>query len=185
MRNFILASALAFFGAIGAAGAAPITYTVDLTIGAGGVEGSVTTDGTIGVLDEVNFLDWTLELTEGAQSFTLLGPLSGNNSDVLVSGTAATATATGLFFNFDGSGFVLFQNPNIGSGQNWFCIETGSCNNNTDTFNVRVGASGLEVSAAQSGVVQWASAEAVPAPAALALFGLGLGLLAWRQARRA
>ena len=38
--------------------AAPITYNVNQTIGGGSVVGTVQTDGTIGVLDDVNFLAW-------------------------------------------------------------------------------------------------------------------------------
>ncbi len=95
--------------------AGPITYTLNNAVGAGNISGSIQTDGTIGVLGDANLLDWNLLLDDGVGTFNLLGPLSGNNSGVDISGSDLSATATQLLFNFSGSGFALFQNPSIGS----------------------------------------------------------------------
>jgi hypothetical protein len=51
-------------------------------VGAGGVTGFIETDGTAGTLSDGNILDWNLLLNNGTTTFSLLGPLSGNNSQV-------------------------------------------------------------------------------------------------------
>jgi hypothetical protein len=103
--------------------AGPITFSLNNTVGAGSISGTIATDGFLGVLGTSNILDWDLTLSDGTTSFTLLGPLSGNNSQVVVVGTDLSETATQLLFNFSGSGYVLFQNPTIGSAINYFCVE--------------------------------------------------------------
>ena len=59
----VFASASALLG--GALQAAPITYNVNQTIGAGSVVGTVETDGTLGVLGTANFIAWNLALKRG------------------------------------------------------------------------------------------------------------------------
>src|ERR1700737_1754901 len=66
-----------------ASAADPIVYTVNLSFGGGTVTGDIITDGTIGALTESNIIDWVLTLDNGVDpAFTLMGPLSGNNSSV-------------------------------------------------------------------------------------------------------
>lgn len=105
---------------------ADIIYTGIRTVGTATANLSITTDGTIGVLASANILDWTIQLTDGATSFTLLGPLSGPNSTKLISGDVLSATATGLFFDFGGSGLALFQ---VGGGQAFYCLQSDGCVN--------------------------------------------------------
>jgi hypothetical protein len=63
------------------ANAGPIDYKVNLAIGGGTVTGDIFTDGTIGALAQSNITNWVLTLNNGVDPpFTLLGPLSGNNS---------------------------------------------------------------------------------------------------------
>jgi len=91
-----------------------ITYTVNDAVGAGNVTGFITTDATIGTLATGNILDWNLIVNDGTDpTFNLLGPTSGNNSGVAVSGADLTSTATQLLFNFSGTdnGYLLFANP--------------------------------------------------------------------------
>jgi len=104
----------------------PITYNVDQHIGSGKVEGTITTDGTLGVLAKANITDWTLDLTSGADTFTLnLG-----NSQVLLQGLDLTATPTELLFNFNGTdgGYFAFQanNPGLFSGYHYVCFDTNN-----------------------------------------------------------
>ena len=68
--------------------ASPITYQVSRSILTGSVVGSITTDGTIGTLTTANIVNWSLTLNDGSTPFTLLGPTSGNNSGLLVSGSS-------------------------------------------------------------------------------------------------
>jgi hypothetical protein len=131
------------------AGYAPLghatVFSVDRTIGTGTVVGTITTDGTLGVLGTADVTTWDLTLSAGAASFTLLGPLSGNNSALTVVGSDLSATATQLVFDFSSYGLALFQNPGIGSSQNWYCIEGPSSNctpfgtSSTGTESVQVG----------------------------------------------
>ena len=69
--------------------------------GTGTATGSITTDGTLGVLATANITDWNILVQDGAFSFTLA---PGSSQFMFVSGTKLTATSTGLFFNFDVSG---------------------------------------------------------------------------------
>ena len=103
--------------------AGPI-YILDHTIGGGGVSGTIETDGAIGTLTSTNILDWNLDIDDGVSTFSLLGPLSGNNSGILISaGTGFTATAINLLFDFGGlTGGILFQSPMIGVGQTFYQI---------------------------------------------------------------
>ncbi len=126
MRKTIMVMASLLALSVGTAEAT--TYIGNRTIGTGSASLSITTDGTIGVLSGANILGWTIGLNEGGDMFTLQGPTSGNNSQLLVSGTALTATATDILFNFSAaSGFALFQNPNIGSGQHFYCPQINGC----------------------------------------------------------
>jgi hypothetical protein len=112
---------------VGVSTASPITYSVNRTIGAGSVTGTIQTDGSLGVLAAANITDWNLTLFDGTSTFVLTGPASGNNSHVFSSGSDITATASNLFFNFSGvdSGYLLFQ-VSFGSGQHYYCDATFS-----------------------------------------------------------
>jgi hypothetical protein len=150
----LLVSASVFAGSI---------YNINSTIGAGSVIGTVETDGTIGVLDEAQILDWNLALDDGTTTFTLFGPLSGNNSQVRIDGAGFTATASDLLFDFSGvDSFVLFQNPSIGSGMNFWCVDgtIGACGGSGDLETVR--ASGTTQAVSKTGVISVGTAAAAP-----------------------
>jgi len=99
-RALLLTLPMLFSSALADAG--PI-YSVNRTIGVGSVVGTIETDGTTGILDVPNLLDWNLTLNAGAGSFSLLGPLSGSNSFAQISGTSFTASLTSLLFDFSSS----------------------------------------------------------------------------------
>ncbi|WP_439400287.1 calcium-binding protein (plasmid) [Bradyrhizobium sp. PMVTL-01] len=75
------------------------TYDVDLSVGTGTVEGSIQTDGTLGVLSQADITNANLTLTNGSYTWTITGAQSFS-----LFGTDLSATTSGLFFNFDGSG---------------------------------------------------------------------------------
>jgi hypothetical protein len=88
--------------------ASPIVYTANtsdfvpggqtLGINGGTVSGTIETDGTIGTLDSSDILGWSLLLNDGTgQTFTL----NPGNSTATLTGTATTATASLLQFNYD------------------------------------------------------------------------------------
>src|SRR5450755_2433229 len=112
---------------VGVSTASPITYSVNRTIAAGSLTGTIQTDGTLGVLTAANITDWNLTLNDGISTFILTGPLSGNNSHVFVVGNDVSATAAALSFNFSGgdSGYFLFQ-VSFGSGQHYYCDATSA-----------------------------------------------------------
>jgi len=74
----------------------------------GRVTGEVVTDGTLGVLELANFVDWNLTVESFLGTQTLLGPLSGNNSFLVTFGDSLTATPDGLYFDFGVIGLAWF-----------------------------------------------------------------------------
>ena len=59
-------------------------FHVNQTIGGGAASGSITTDGSLGVLGSSDITDWNLVLTKGGSTFTDRGPHSGGDSAVYV-----------------------------------------------------------------------------------------------------
>lgn len=141
------------------------TFNVSRSIGIGGVTGTIDTDNTIGTLSQSNITNWNLLLNDGTGTFNLLGPLSGANSQLLIQNSSFSATTTDLLFNFSGSGLVLFQNPIIGSGINFWCIKVDVCGGSGTGESLRITSGNLISS--QSGLTSIATragAQAVPEP---------------------
>lgn len=157
------------------ASSAPI-YSVNRTIGAGSVVGTIETDGTLGTLGTSNVLDWSLTINDGTAGDFLL---TNANSVLSISGSLLSATATGLVFDFSGfNGFVLFQNPHIGSTINFWCMEgvgpicTG-IGDGTESVRRTSTVFTTHQSAVQVGTLQ---ANVVPEPATLALVLAAAGI---------
>ncbi len=174
---------MALWGVLAAAGtaASPVTYTVDRSIGAGSTVGFITTDGTTGVLNLANIIDWQFTLT----SPNLFGPSpvaidfdSQVSSSVV--GTGLSATATDLVFDFSDTGSRFWFQGTV-PGIAWWGMSTveicpaggvpcigeiiGWAPGNEDPAEV----------AQLAGRIAFASAvSTVPAPATLALLGAGL-----------
>jgi hypothetical protein len=116
---------------------ADINYAIDTTITSANptgnplqsdtVFGSITTDGTLGVLGPGNILSWNLDLIDRLNAANDVD-LTNTNSTILVfSGNNLTATANGLFFNYSGTGQIGIQeNGFFFSGEHYFCFSTGS-----------------------------------------------------------
>ncbi len=122
-------------------------YSVNRSIGVGGVSGYIETDGTIGILAANNVKDWQLTLVDDLDTFTLIGPDSGANSELFILGAAFSASATDLLFDFSGDSaqHVLFQNPNLGSEDSYWCFPTPFSVTGT-VFRVVVGISAARTS---------------------------------------
>jgi hypothetical protein len=134
VRFLAIAFVAAQFGSFVAR--ADINYAIDTTITSANptgnplqtdtVFGSITTDGTIGVLGPGNILSWNLDLTDKLNAANDIDLTNANSSIVTFSGSALTASATGLAFNYSGSGeFGIQENGFAFSGFHYFCFSTG------------------------------------------------------------
>jgi hypothetical protein len=178
----LIVAVIAFIGmATGPAVAATI-YNLNIQSGGTSATGSITTDSTLGVLAEMNILDWNLRLETGGE-FALV---DGSNSGLLLFGTALTATESELFFDFSSvaGGLLVFQGPFLGSGRDALCLSDTTTQCYDDVSQVVV-ATAIQIdSFPMIGNVQIASVGTVSLPAALPLFASalgGLGLAAWRR----
>lgn len=91
------------------------------------VSGSITTDGTIGTLASTDIVSWNLDLIDRLNAANDFDLNPTNSSLVEDTGSALSATATGLYFNYSGNGEFLIQadNPGAFSGSHYFCFSTG------------------------------------------------------------
>ena len=162
MRKSLLAACM--FAALSVAGAADAAdYISTRTVGDATAALSITTDDTLGVLTKDNILDWTVTLTRGALTETLFGPDSGDNSRIELRGTALTATATQLLFDFGAAAnsYLLFQSSDL-ANRSLYCVQTTNCFDQSPAefisfgplFNnfTRKSQSGIEVIAATAAV---------------------------------
>lgn len=93
------------------------------------VLGTITTDGTIGVLQTSNILSWDLHLNDNIRP-ALSSHLTPANSGIWFDiGDALSASATGLSFDFSKAGAVfIIQGLTHGfsSGYEYFCFQASS-----------------------------------------------------------
>jgi PEP-CTERM motif len=164
--------------------ASPITYNVNLSIGTGGVTGTIVTNGVTGVLGAANITSWNLVLSDGTNTFNL----TTLNSGVFFGGSDVTATATDLFFNFSGTGnsgigfgdYLLFETA-FGGGQHYYCNSaeaTGLClqGESVAPLTTTTLRSAAETGNQIIGIA--AVTGATPEPATFVLFGAGVGAVA-------
>lgn len=175
VRHLLNCAAATLFGA-GFVHASPITYNVDLGsygINGGTAVGTIETDGTIGTLDTADLLTWNLLLSDGVgDSFTL----NPGNSSVTITGTATTATANLLQFNFDtpddgALGYFEIVDTTAGWGLQ-FAVPPATANGGILNPNPDIGTVGIVSFAPQPITI-----GAVPEPSAFLLLASGVGII--------
>jgi hypothetical protein len=156
----------------------------------GEIGGSVTTDGTLGVLSAANIVDWTFIFWDGSGMGQLYGPLSGNNSSVYLAGNDLTAAPTKLFFNFDGTdgGLMLFQ-ANLFSDSDFYCFATVAsfpCAQGKSLVTVSVFSPGamFEAEAGNQAIFDSINFDAAPEPGYYSILGAALAALLAASRRR-
>ena len=180
--------------------AAAATYAGTRQVGDTGlVKLLLVTDDTLGVLTDDNVLDWTVSFTNGIDTQTLFGPLSGDNSVLRLKGNALSANATQLLFDFEGAGILLFATE-FSPAVRGYCMDGEvhiqfRCGGDNQTGSERIifGISNPDnVKAFTNGVVVLGAAvdapapapASVPEPAAWALMIAGFGLAGAELRRR-
>jgi hypothetical protein len=151
------------------------TYAINLAFGSGTAIGTVTTDGTDGVLNTSDIVSWNLTLTDHGANSTILTPSNSTVSSDLGNGAGAngdlTATPTSLLFNYGvgDSGSWSFSGV---TGQ--FCITSyTNCFGPADTFGTWSINGDYEWTYASASGIQTIGSE-VPEPGTLGLLGAGL-----------
>lgn len=189
--------------ALGAGNAQAITYVGTRTVGDSIAQLSITTDDTIGTLARGNVYSWSITVTNGARTATIWfdGDSEDGNSRLDFSGSALSATATDLKFNFDAAAnsYLAFaindaSTPIEAYGSLWSVQTSGA----TTSFLrpeevIRLGfvdSNPIYRNENRSGLVTLASiggAGAVPEPAtwAMMLAGFGMAGAALRRRRPA
>jgi hypothetical protein len=191
-KLFVLIACMAVL-CVSQAGATTITYNVNITGSIrGSIVGTLTTDGTIGALAPTNILSWDLNINNGlGETGVLVGPftppppLSGNQSFINNDEPGVlVGSLTNLEFLFtDNDPLGLFSISGISQGIG--LDDMGDVTPSGEVFIFAEGVVGDICCAAPSDVIGTvASVAPTPLPAALPLFGAGLGLVGLLARRR-
>lgn len=184
MNKLLLAASAAVCVAAPSVASAAV-YVGSYSVGGGTLQLSITTDDTTGVLSQSNITDFSFTMSNAGGTVTMN---SANAANTYFSGTALSATATDLYFDFSGIGHIQWDQ--FGNGfSNAFCLDTPgaafTCIGSPPSINIYVNGS-LDYSQPQGSYLLGSVAGAIPEPGAWAMLILGfLGIgSAMRRARR-
>jgi hypothetical protein len=172
-----------------------ITYNVNRDVGSSSVIGTITTDGTIGVLDDNNITSFSLTLMDLAYTVLITESTggthfvsSGNALPGATVGSPLTATATQLLFDFSSTGFVHFQLAPVDTGTPFWCLagasSTSHCVNTTGAESIKVSKTPTVFYTSSNTGREVVVGNVVPEPSIIALFSLGLLGLGFARRRR-
>lgn len=158
--------------AMAAAPVSATTYFLNRTIAGGTAVGTITTDGTIGVLGAANITGFEITVTTTGPS----NVVKSGKARFTGAGRALIADATDLSFDFGmaGTAFALFYLNN----RNFYCLQTNGCFDTAGSAEA-VASNLTRTRTARSGRMRFASVAAatVPEPAGWAMMILGFGLI--------
>lgn len=178
------------------------TYDISQSFTSFSVSGTITTDGVIGTVENSDIVDFNITLTQGMSTLNLT---SSNAIFIVDVNSYLTATAAGLFYDFDntdlhGGVHVHLDDSTADYYSNYLCLEGSHHNCSYPDGNVEaigIGGSGGSIfkpyetaEESMSGLQKIATASGVtPEPSSIVLFGTGLigltGTLRRRMSRDA
>lgn len=135
------------------------------------VDGTITTDTNIGILNFSDFVDFNLVIHASGQVDSLTAA-NVDNGQVL--GYGLTATPDGLFFDYDTPDTVLvLGNTSAGT---YLCLQTNGCDDYSGSHESVSLAGAAALAEPQSGSVQIATLQpaVAPEPSTLVLLGTGV-----------
>lgn len=190
MMRTAAVGAMWLMAVLSAGPARAIVYNVNTDFGGGAsVTGYIETDDTLGILAAGNITDWSLTLTSAnlGSGSPFSFSYAGNRTEI--GGTAVTATATELLFDFTAptQQYIILQNQS-GPG-NFLClVNTTGCGVGSGLSigfgTVSTEAEHLAITSDSYVFASTGTSVAVPEPGALAVLGAGLfGLGISRRAR--
>jgi len=170
----LLISACAVALACGAANAT--NYVGSASFGGTSVGLNFTTDGATGVLSQADVTAWSITLNNGGSDVVMN---EGNSGFTYLSGTAFSATATQLLFDFDGYGHMQFDNFSS-TGNGAFCLTAASTPGFTCIgvlSDETVVANGGLTHIGRSGLFVLGTTSSAPEPASWAMMVGGFGAI--------
>jgi hypothetical protein len=187
----VAVACVTFLSASGAR--ADTVYDVSETLGGLVLTGTITTDGTIGVLSKPNFVSYNLSLVDLSNP---PAPMNPTNTHLSLDGNDVIATLTTLSFNFaDTSAGDFSIDPTCGfpCGEAvWFSVGANAGSGSSAGFFeleefFSEGFPTSETVPKLSEEVIATAPSVTPLPAAFPLFATGLGalgLFGWRRKRK-
>jgi hypothetical protein len=180
MMSKLAATLAALCGASIAAHADTITYTnLSLDTSRSHVFGFISTDGTLGPLNQSNIVDFSITLILNGVWGTITK--ANNTVDPFLAGNVLSAGPNDMLFNFTANGYLQFGAPSIGS---LLLCGTGDLFSPKNVIQIANSTGVLDL----VHDTRLANIAQTPIPGALPLFATGLGvlgLLGWRRKGKA